>query len=331
MTRRAILTNLIWPDLQNHSEWGGGGGISESIHIFGVKYPGCQIIWQVTRASLFTARPSATVKALQAFADRHRLQLLHSQIVLGDLQPLSWEVNMASLCVKHLWQNSWPYIWSSTVGGPTRATAFHFHEMNLVRPKHPRTFPTEKRLMKVILRSCHWRSYQNVMAQIITARNCCENRIWAENKQISEQARKSLWLRKVPRPLLSRAVCFANKWTTKMYPALYPKPKGFHAQSSVKFQSSVLRSRHFLCGSKIIRRASLDPSIQNVHQNNHNHPKCPTLCLIFRETLYHCAHCGRGIAACSCDQSGHILQSIVIKPDPPSQRKTLMNFETNET
>ena len=127
------------------------------------------------------------------------------------------------------------------------------------------------------------------MAQIITARNCCENRIWAENKQISEQARKSLWLRKVPRPLLSRAVCFANKWTTKMYPALYPKPKGCHAQSSVKSQSSddpafVLRNRQLLCGSKIIRRASLDPSIQNVHQNNHYHPKCPTLCLIFRET-----------------------------------------------
>lgn len=174
------------------------------------------------------------------------------------------------------------------------------------------------------------------MAQIITARNCCENRIWAENKQISEQARKSLWLRKVPRPLLSRAVCFANKWTTKMYPALYPKPKGCHAQSSVKSQSSddpafVLRNRQLLCGSKIIRRASLYPSIQNVQQNHHNHPKCPTLCLIFRETLYHCAHCGRGIAACSCDQSGHILQSIVIKPDPPSQRKTLMDFETNET
>jgi len=83
--------------------------------------------------------------------------------------------------------------------------------------------------------------------------------------------------------------------------ALYPKPKGCHAQSSVKSQSSddpafVLRNREFLCGSKIMRRASLDPSIQNVQQNNHNHPKCPTLCLIFRETLYHCAHCGRGIA-----------------------------------
>ena len=173
------------------------------------------------------------------------------------------------------------------------------------------------------------------MAQIITARNCCENRIWAENKQISEQARKSLWLRKVPRPLLSRAVCFANKWTTKMYPALYPKPKGCNAQTSVKSQSSddpafVLRSRQFLCGSKIIRRASLDPSIQNVHQNNHNHPKCPTLCLIFRETQLTLPLCALWSRNCS-DQSGHILQSIVIKPDPPSQRKTLMNFETNET
>ena len=119
--------NLTW---SAKSQWmGGRRGISESIHIFGVKYPGCQIIWQVTRASLFTARPSATVKALQAFADRHRLELLHSQIVLEDLRPLSWEVNTASFCVKHLWQNSWLYIWSSTVGGPwsnNKSTCFSF-------------------------------------------------------------------------------------------------------------------------------------------------------------------------------------------------------------
>ena len=167
--KKSNLDQLNWPDLQNHSEWGGGGGISESIHIFGVKYPGCQIIWQVTRASLFTARPSATVKALQAFADRHRLKLLHSQIVLVDLRPLSWEVNTASFCVKHLWQNSWLYIWSSTVGGPKRATAVHFHKMNLMRPKHLHTLPTDKRLRAeryfailslMELSKCHGSDYQ---------------------------------------------------------------------------------------------------------------------------------------------------------------------------
>ena len=57
--------NLTW---SAKSQWmGGRRGISESIHIFGVKYPGCQIIWQVTRASVFTARPSADSKPLRAF------------------------------------------------------------------------------------------------------------------------------------------------------------------------------------------------------------------------------------------------------------------------
>jgi len=61
------LRLLIWADLQNHSEWKEGRGDCEAIHIFGVKYPGCQIIWQVTRASVFTARPSADSKPLRAF------------------------------------------------------------------------------------------------------------------------------------------------------------------------------------------------------------------------------------------------------------------------
>ena len=80
------LRLLIWADLQNHSEWKEGRGDCEAIHIFGVKYPGCQIIWQVTRASVFTARPSADSKPLRAFGPRPPL---HSQIVASNnLQPV---------------------------------------------------------------------------------------------------------------------------------------------------------------------------------------------------------------------------------------------------
>ena len=89
------LRLLIWADLQNHSEWKEGRGDCEAIHIFGVKYPGCQIIWQVTRASVFTAWPSADSKPLRVLAPRPPPPFANCGIYLP------WEENTGALFVKH--------------------------------------------------------------------------------------------------------------------------------------------------------------------------------------------------------------------------------------
>ena len=93
------LRLLIWADLQNHSEWKEGRGDWEPIHIFGVKYPGCQIIWQVTRASVFTARPSADSKPLRAFGPPAPSSI--RKLWQNPTFDLSWEANTGALFVKH--------------------------------------------------------------------------------------------------------------------------------------------------------------------------------------------------------------------------------------
>ena len=145
------------------------------------------------------------------------------------------------------------YIWSSTVGGPiTRATTFHFHKMNLVRPKHLRTLPTEKRLMGQTLFCNLVIEGVNKMSRLRLSRLEIAVKIGSEprtNKFLSKRENPSDSERSHGPFYPELFVLQTNERRKCIQQCMYPKPKGYHAQSSVKSQSSddpafVLRNLH---------------------------------------------------------------------------------------